>query len=171
MPVFYIDGQSLGNQQRGQPRVARIVVLYKEKPSAAFTIDSEDIGDMTNNEAEYHALLKALSIIEAKNAPTDPQLEQGQKPPEKPKSRKKGVPTEIYSDSQLIVKQVKGEYQVTDRRLQDLRDKATKIIDRIGSISLKWVPREENHAGRWLEKNIDNPNIRKPEPTTTATKS
>ena len=164
MPVFYIDGQSLGNQQRGQPRVARIVVLYKDKPSSAFTVDSEDIGDMTNNEAEYHALLKALSIIEARNAPTDPE-----KPlPEKiSRTKKKGVPIEIFSDSQLIVKQVKGEYAVTDRRLQDLRDKATKIIDRIGAISIKWVPREENHAGRWLEKNMDNQGLRKPEPTTS----
>lgn len=164
LPVFYVDGQSLGNQQRGQPRVARIVVLYKDKPSSAFTVDSEDIGDMTNNEAEYHALLKALSIIEAKNAPLDPQ----QPVPEKTtRSRKKGVPIEIYSDSQLIVKQVKGEYQVTDRRLQDLRDKATKMIDRIGAISIKWIPREENHAGRWLEKNMDNPNLHKPEPATS----
>ena len=153
MPVFYIDGQSLGNQQRGQPRVARIVVLYKEKPSAAFTIEHEDIGDMTNNEAEYHALLKALSIIEAKTAV------EGQ--PVAPK-RRGGIPIEIFSDSQLIVKQVKGEYQVTDRRLQDLRDKATKMIDRIGSVSIKWVPREENHAGRWLEKHLDSPIPTKP---------
>jgi ribonuclease HI len=172
LPLFYIDGQSLGNHQRGQPRAARIVVLYKEKPTGSFTVDSEDIGDMTNNEAEYYALLKALSIIEMKNAPPVVPGQQVAPPPPTTKTRakKKGVPIEIFSDSQLIVKQVKGEYQVTDRRLQDLRDKATKIIDRIGPVSLKWVPREENPAGKWMEKNIDvPPNIKKPEPPPTTT--
>src|SRR5207244_11304921 len=66
LPVFYVDGQSMGNEQKTLPRRAKIVVAYKEKPSSAFQVRWEEIGDRTNNEAEYIALLKALGIIESK---------------------------------------------------------------------------------------------------------
>src|SRR2546422_11273884 len=64
--VSVVDGPGMVNRQRTLPRRAKIVVAYKEKPNSAFQIRWEEIGDRTNNEAEYVALLKALGIIESK---------------------------------------------------------------------------------------------------------
>ncbi len=65
---------------------------------------------------------------------------------------RKGVePVKIYSDSLLIVNQVKGVYEVTDVRLRTLCDNAKALIKKLGSVKLEWVPREENYAGQWIE--------------------
>src|SRR5438034_475646 len=102
MPDFYIDGQSLGNQQRGQPRRAKIAVAFKEKPTAGFELHWEEIGDRTNNEAEYYALIKALNMIQEKW----PELGAA--------ATRKGVePVMIYSDSLLIVVR---QYEQCSRR-------------------------------------------------------
>ncbi len=140
MPVFYVDGQSIGNQQKGQPRQAKIAVVYREEPGTDFRIRWQEIGDKTNNEAEYHALLKALSIIRSKWAET----REGVLP------RSVG-PIKIYSDSRLIVNQVKGEYDVKDEKLQGLREKARDMMEGLGPVTVGWVPREKNLAGQYLE--------------------
>ena len=140
LPVFYIDGQSVGNEQRAGTRRARIVVAYKEEPSSVFKILSENIGDKTNNEAEYQALLKALSIVHTKWAdPKDGGL------------RKEVGHVRICSDSELLVKQLKGEYDVKDLKLRGLWERARDMMKRMSSVVLEWLPREENFAGQWLE--------------------
>src|SRR5947209_18636848 len=96
LPVFYVDGQSMGNEQKVQPRRAKIVVAYKEKPNSAFQIRWEEFGDRTNNEVEYIALLKALGIIESKWVVTGVAVG-------------KGVELiKIHSDSMLFLNQVNG---------------------------------------------------------------
>ncbi len=141
MPEFYIDGQSLGNQQKTQPRQAKIAVAFKEKPNSTFHLHWEEIGDRTNNEAEYYALIKALNMI------------QGKWPELATATTRKGVdPIKIYSDSLLIVNQVKGVYEVTDVRLRQLCDNARTIMKKLGSVKLEWIPREENYAGQWIEE-------------------
>jgi ribonuclease HI len=142
MPDFYIDGQSLGNQQKTVPRQARIAVAFKEKPSSGFQLHWEEIGDRTNNEAEYYALIKALNMIQDKW----PELGVA--------ATRKGVePFKIYSDSLLIVNQVKGVYEVTDSRLRQLCDTTKSLMKKLGSsVKLEWIPREENYAGQWLEE-------------------
>ncbi len=141
LPVFYIDGQSIGNERKGQPREARIAIAYREGPDANFELHWQKVGDRTNNEAEYYALLKALSIIYSKWAEPN----HGTIP------RSFG-PVKIYSDSELIVKQVNGEYEVRDPKLLDLWRKAMALKERMGAVSLEWIPREENYAGQWLER-------------------
>jgi ribonuclease HI len=141
MPDFYIDGQSLGNQQKTLPRQARVAVAFKEKPNSAFQLHWEDIGDRTNNEAEYYALIKALNMIQAKW----PELAVAA-------TRKSVEPIRIYSDSLLIVNQVKGVYEATDTRLRQLCDTTRALMKKLGSVKLDWVPREENYAGQWIEE-------------------
>ena len=140
MPVFYVDGQSIGNEQKGEPRKARIAIAYKEEPDSDFKLHWQDIGDKTNNEAEYHALLKALSIIDSKWIG-----------PNRGKPAQTTGPLVIYSDSELMVNQVNGKYEVKDAKLRDLWRKANEVKQRIGSISVEWISREENYAGQWLE--------------------
>ena len=139
MPVFYVDGQSVGNEQKTQPRHAKIVVAYKEKLNSGFQIRWEEIGDRTNNEAEYIALLKALSIIEAKWGAIGEA------------SGKGAEPIKVHSDSMLIVNQVKGSYEVTDVKLRQLCENVKGLMKKMSAVKLEWIPREENYAGQWLE--------------------
>jgi len=139
LPVFYVDGQSVGNEQKTQPRHAKIVVAYKEKLNSGFQIRWEEIGDRTNNEAEYIALLKALSIIEAKWGAIGEA------------SGKGAEPIKVHSDSMLIVNQVNGSYEVTDVKLRQLCENVKGLMKKMSAVKLEWIPREENYAGQWLE--------------------
>ena len=146
MPTFYIDGQSIGNEKRGQTRRARIVIAFRWEGTAPeaphVRVVSEDMGDKTNNEAEYHALIRLLSILESHLAVGERDI-----------SRSMGN-VRICSDSELLVKQVSGEYKVKEDRLRRLRDEAKRLLDGVRSVRLEWVPREENLAGLWLEGKI-----------------
>jgi ribonuclease HI len=137
--VFYIDGQSQGNEQNSLPRKAKIAIAYAESDKVdpgRFKIYWQPIGDRTNNEAEYYALLKALELIA-----------------EKATGKVPGRVDEalVRSDSKLIVNQVNGLWRVEDERLMELSSEASDLIKKIGTIRLEWVPREENYAGLWLE--------------------
>ena len=146
MPMFYIDGQSIGNEKSGQARKAKIAIAFRWEGAAPeaphVKVVSEDVGDKTNNEAEYHALIRLLSIMES-------HLTVGQGGI----SRSMGE-VRICSDSELLVKQVSGEYKVKEDRLRKLRDEAKRLLDGMRSVRLEWVPREENLAGLWLEGKI-----------------
>jgi ribonuclease HI len=140
MPVYYIDGQSQGNEQNSLPRKAKIAIAYVESLDTVdfgrFKIYWQAIGDRTNNEAEYYALLKALELIG-----------------EKATGKVPGNISEalVRSDSQLVVNQVKGLWRVEDERLMELSSQARDLVTKIGLVRLEWVPREENYAGLWLE--------------------
>jgi len=141
--VAYIDGQSQGNEQRSEPRDARIAIAFSE-PGAIdprkVRIHWRNLGDKTNNEAEYHALLEALALIARRW--TDNSTGRI--------SDKIGEVL-IRSDSKLVVSQVKGEWRVDDSKLIELNSKARNSIGKLGYVRLEWVPREENYAGLWLE--------------------
>jgi ribonuclease HI len=144
LPTFYIDGGSVGNEQKDLPRRARIAIVHKaslserEHPSQS-RVFSEEIGDKTNNEAEYQALLRLLTLITKEWTGND-----GKMLP--------GVGTvRILADSDLLVNQVNGVWKVKEERLRRLWEQAKKTINAAGSISLEWVPREDNYAGLWLE--------------------
>ncbi len=128
MEIYYVDGQSIGNEQKGLPRRARIAVVHQwsSNPDES-KVYWKDVGDKTNNEAEYLALIEALSMI--------------------PKAGR----AEIRSDSELIVRQMEGGYKVKDPELKPLWENAQSLKTKHGLVGLKWVPREENYAGRWLE--------------------
>lgn len=115
---IYSDGGSRGNP--GQGAVGFVVyegqkVIYKK---------GEKIGHCTNNEAEYQAVLKALSYVESK-------ISSGK--------------IDFYLDSELVVKQLNGEYKVKDEKLKPLFLKIReKVITRGGLISFSHVLREKN---------------------------
>jgi ribonuclease HI len=144
LQIFYIDGQSQGNEQNSLPRNAKIAIAYTESSGqtdpSKFRIYWQPIGDRTNNEAEYYALIKALGLIEERWG-------------EKTTGRIHSDAGEILirSDSQLVVNQVNGEWRVEDSKLIELSDQAKDAIKKLGPVRLEWVPREENYAGLWLE--------------------
>jgi ribonuclease HI len=87
---------------------------------------SESLGaskDMTNNVAEYSALIRALQTI-----------------------KKLGFDKEkilLRSDSKLLVSQMKGKWKVRGARIVPLYSKATKLAKGLDMI-FQWIPREEN---------------------------
>ncbi len=63
-------------------------------------------------------------------------------------------PNGICSDSELLVKQLSGEYKVKEERLRKLWEEAKELMNDIGSVRIQHVPREKNLAGLWLEGKI-----------------
>jgi len=91
---------------------------------------SEFIGSATNNEAEYSALIKGLEESQNLNI----------------------LSIDIFADSELVVKQINGEYKVKNERMQKLHQKAISLFDRFNSWSITHIPREKNSVADKLSK-------------------
>jgi len=118
---IYIDGSS-----RGNPGPSRIAVV---SPTTGFRV-IKDIGNGTNNRAEYLALIYSLIYIKHLQ------------PEEK---------VTIKSDSALLVNQINGRYKVKSASIAPLYQKATRILQQLPNVKVQYVPREENLAGHLLE--------------------
>ena len=124
--TIYIDGGS-----RGNPGPAAIGVVFKEtnKKYSCF------LGKATNNEAEYEALIFGLKKAKAVFG-------------------KKDLDIEIRSDSELLVKQMKGEYKVKENK--DLFIKAWNLKVELKNIIFTAIPREDNkEADRLVNEALD----------------
>ncbi|OYT75261.1 MAG: ribonuclease H [Armatimonadetes bacterium JP3_11] len=97
---LYTDGSSLGN-----PGSAGIAYLIKDEAGTIVKSGRQAIGIATNNQAEYHALLKGLEAA----------LESG------------AQELEWFSDSQLLVNQWAGAYQIKDPKLRQLMQNAKAL--------------------------------------------
>jgi len=114
--TVYIDGASKGN-----PGKASIgIVVYSDKK--LIKQYGAPIGNTTNNSAEYIALITAL-IDCLSYCPAN---------------------IEIKSDSQILVKQMQGEYKVRDETLQKLQFIAARLVSRYNRVVFTHIPREEN---------------------------
>lgn len=84
----------------------------------------------TNNICEYTALLAALDL-----------------------AHESGVTgLTIYSDSQLVVRQMTGCYKVRHPNMRQLHQQACELVKKFASIEFGWVPREENQRADQLSK-------------------
>ena len=85
----------------------------------------EKRSDITNNQAEYLAIISAL---------------------------KKFVDTDliIYSDSKNTVNQLNHEFSINNEKLRDLARESWLVIEKISNLSIVWIPRQENLAGKML---------------------
>jgi probable phosphoglycerate mutase len=94
----------------------------------------EAIGVATNNVAEYRALVAGLErAVEAGVTELD-----------------------VVSDSELVVKQMRGEYRVKNRALQDLSLRASRLARELGEVSYRAVRREHNElADRLVNEALD----------------
>ena len=106
------------------PQGGASVVLTNEKGrSLSFTFKLEF--PCTNNEAEYEALILGLKVAQEIGART----------------------VQVKGDSNLVIKQVQGEYDVKERRLALCRDKMWKLMQQFEHIIFSHVSRSENkHA-------------------------
>jgi len=121
--VIYIDGGS-----RGNPGPAAIGALFCNEKGQVIKEYSQFLGKATNNEAEYHALIFALKKFKAlfgKKLASQSEIE-------------------IRSDSQLLVRQLKGEYKVLDKKIQPLFLKAWNLKIDFKKVRFKLIPRTKN---------------------------
>lgn len=131
MIVAYIDGGA-----RGNPGPAGYGVRVEDADGALIEEFSKSIGIATNNIAEYNGLLAALRYA----------LDRGHRA------------VRIRSDSELLVKQVRGEYRVKNAGLQPLYQEAKRLIGQLDKVTLEHVRRELNaHADRLANVAMDKP--------------
>lgn len=115
--VLRTDGAARGNPG---PAGAGYVI---ETPSGT-PIDEGHayLGRLTNNQAEYEALLLGLEAVDP-----DP-----------------GTEVVVYSDSELLVRQLNGEYRVKSPGLRERYRRVRRYLERAGAFVVRHVPREEN---------------------------
>jgi probable phosphoglycerate mutase len=127
--VAHIDGGA-----RGNPGPAGYGVAIQDGTGRPVAELSEYLGKQTNNYAEYSGLLAALTYA----------LKHGHKA------------LKVYSDSELMVKQIKGQYKVKNPALQELHGKATRMIRELDTFEIRHVLREKNRdADRLANQAMD----------------
>ena len=87
----------------------------------------EKKSEITNNQAEYMAIISALK----KFVDTDNEIT-------------------IYSDSKNTVNQLNHEFAINNEKLRDLARESWVIIGKFSNLSIVWIPRKENLAGKML---------------------
>lgn len=127
---IYIDGAA-----RGNPGPAGIgIVITDEKGKIIHTI-SKYLGQTTNNIAEYTALI--FGMEEARN--------------------RKAKDIIINTDSQLLARQLGGEYKVKSSALKDLYNKVNTMLKSFDEVRVNQIGREQNkHADKLAKGAIDN---------------
>jgi ribonuclease HI len=125
----FVDGASRGNPG---PSGAGVVVL--DEGGRVVDEGARYLGERTNNQAEYEALILGLTKVR--------------------EFRPRRV--RIYSDSELLVRQMKGEFRVRNEALKPLFRKAAGLIDSLACVEFVRIPREENRrADRLANVGID----------------
>jgi len=120
-PEHHLIAHSDGGA-RGNPGPAGYGVVIKDETGRKVAALSEYLGHQTNNFAEYQGLIAALEYA----------LEHG------PKALK------LISDSELLVRQIKGIYKVKNPTLKDLHGRAKELIAKLEWFSIGHALREHN---------------------------
>jgi ribonuclease HI len=146
-PQHYLIAHSDGGA-RGNPGPAGYGVVIQDQAGRKVAQLSEYLGHQTNNFAEYQGLIGALEYA----------LQHG------PKALK------LISDSELLVRQIKGIYKVKNPTLQDLHGRAKELIAQLDWFSIGHALREQNQdadrlANEAMDKGMGRV-VRAPSPTT-----
>jgi ribonuclease HI len=127
--TLYTDGGS-----RGNPGRAAYAYVLEADDGTVFDARGETIGIATNNVAEYRALVEGLQA--AAHAGVNE--------------------LEVVSDSELLVKQMRGEYRVKNAALRELSLQAARLAREIGTVTYRAVRRESNElADRLVNEALD----------------
>jgi ribonuclease HI len=116
---LYTDGAS-----RGNPGPAALGVVIEDDQGMRLRGLHRYLGVMTNNVAEYHALIEGLKAVEAWK-------------PDR---------LEVYLDSKLVVEQVNGNYKVKNAALLPLIKQVQDLRGRFPLVEFKHVEREKNRG-------------------------
>jgi ribonuclease HI len=119
---------------RGNPGPAAYGYVLEAEDGTVLAAHGERIGVATNNVAEYRALVAGLD-----------------------KAAELGLDeVEVVSDSELLVKQMRGEYKVKNAALRELNAEAEAVARRLGKVRYTAVRREHNElADRLVNEALD----------------
>jgi ribonuclease HI len=127
--VVNVDGGA-----RGNPGPAAIAAVLRDPSGEVIEERGERIGRATNNVAEYRALLLGIELAAARGADE----------------------LELIGDSELIVRQVKGEYKVKDATMRELHAEVKRALSDFDRWSIRHVRREHNaEADRLVNAALD----------------
>ena len=119
---------------RGNPGPAAYGYVLESEDGTVLAAEGEKIGIATNNVAEYRALIAGLEKAV--------ELAVGE--------------VEVISDSELLVKQMSGEYRVKNAALRQLSLEAARLARQVGKVRYTAVRREENElADRLVNEALD----------------
>ncbi len=117
--IVKVDGGSKGN-----PGPAAAAAVISDPEGLAEYPLTRFLGEMTNNQAEYEAVILALSFL----------IEQGLS----------DRPVELYVDSELVARQLLGKYRVRDKKLIPRWQRARELMEKFAKLTLAHIPRTEN---------------------------
>jgi len=133
--IIFTDGGS-----RGNPGPAAIGILICDQSGKVLKKYGEYLGILTNNEAEYQAVIFALKKVKALFG----------------KKKIKETDIEIRSDSEFLIKQLNGEYKILEPKIQPLFLKVWNLKIDFGKVKFNLVPREKNkEADRLVNEVLD----------------
>ena len=115
--VIHSDGVS-----RGNPGQAAIGAIIRDERGRLLASISQPIGRATNNQAEYRAIIAALEKALALGARQ----------------------VDLNSDSELVVRQIKGQYRVRKEALRPLYQRVKQLQSRLEGFTIKHIPRQQN---------------------------
>jgi ribonuclease HI len=115
--IICADGASLGN-----PGPSAIGATIKDEQGKLIARISQRIGRATNNQAEYKAVIAALEQA----------------------TRLGAKQVDVSSDSQLVVRQINGEYRVKKAALKPLYQQVKKLQSLLDSFTITHIPRQQN---------------------------
>lgn len=121
--TIWFDGACLGNP--GPMGLGVVVEAGGRRRTLA-----KALGHGTNNVAEYEAAVAGLGLALAMGATS----------------------ATLHGDSQLVLRQLAGEYKVSAAALRPLHAQARALMAEIGRVRLEWVPRERNAEADALSK-------------------
>jgi len=126
--VFHIDGSGMRPDGTGSG-YSRVEIKTGEQRICR-------VDNLTNNEAEYRALILVLKHLD--------ECDQAR----------------VLTDSQLVVQQFNGRFKVKDQKLIRLLERVRELIEEKAlEVEVRWIPRGENVAGKVLERQASMPKV------------
>src|SRR3989344_2958354 len=134
--IIYTDGGS-----RGNPGKAALGVVFCNEKEQVIKKYGEYLGDsLTNNEAEYLAVIFALKKFKALFGKAIAEISE----------------VEIRSDSELLVKQINSKYKILDEKIQKFFIEIWNLKIDFKGVKFKAIPREKNReADRLANEALD----------------
>jgi ribonuclease HI len=127
--IVHVDGGA-----RGNPGPAAAAAVVSDVDGQVLDEAAEVLGVVTNNVAEYRGLLLGLQRAHELGA----------------------TEVEIVNDSELVAKQVNGEYKVKHADMKPLHRAATEVLEGFDRWSVRSVPRAQNaHADALVNQALD----------------
>ncbi len=127
--TIFADGAA-----RGNPGPASIGIIIKNEQGKPIASVSQRIGATTNNQAEYMAIITALE-----------------------KAISLGTrQVDLYSDSELVVRQINGRYRVKKATLKPLYQRVKQLQNSLEGFTITHIPRQQNaEADNLANKALD----------------